>query len=248
VTIPLDLPLLSAFFLALMRASSWIVIAPPLANRVIPARIKIGFSAAIALASAPMIKNPPVFGSTEFLMSILLQIGVGLSLGFLTQVLFSVFQGAGGLIDTFSGFTIATFYDPMAESQSTVFARLYQLIAVTLLFVTGAFQLMVLGFMRTFQVIPAGGIPLARLETVLLGALSQFLVAAIEIAGPVLIVLFLSEVMLGILTKAAPQLNVFSVSFSLRIVLALGCIAFALPLLIPSVDAISNQILEKMRF
>ena len=244
--VPFDSFLVSAFFLALLRGSAWLVATPPFSNRAIPGKVKAGIAAGLAIAAAPMIENPPPFGSVAFLNSAILQIFVGFALGFMTQILFAVFSAAGQLVDVFAGYSIAMFYDPMADVQSTVFGKFYALLATTLFFVTGAANLMVRGFLLGFEAIPANGIRLDRFQDLLVNELSQFFIAAIEIAAPVLITLFLTEMVLGILAKAAPSLNVFAIGFPLRVIVALTAVTLAIPLLLPSVGNIADQVVENM--
>lgn len=246
MSLPFDAALVSAFFLAMLRAAGWLFATPPFSNRQIPPRVKAGLAGGLALASAPMIANPPQFGSVAFINSAFLQIVIGLAMGILTQVLFSVFEAAGQLIDVFAGYSIAMLYDPMSETQSTVFGRLYSLLAVTLFFVTGACNLMVHGFINSFKAIPANGMRIESFEDVLVNALGKFLVAAIEIAAPVLITLFLAELVLGILSKAAPSLNVFAVGFPLRVIVALASITIAIPLILPAASNIAGEIVHNM--
>ena len=134
----------------------------------------------------------------------------------------------------------------MSETQTSVFGRTYSLVATTLFFVTGACALMVRGFLASFTAIPADGIKLERFEKLLTHELAAFLVAAVEIAAPVLVTLFLAELVLGVLSKAAPSLNVFALGFPLRVIVALSSVAMALPLLIPSVGHIADQIGSNM--
>jgi len=246
MNLPFDAALVSAFFLALLRGSAWLIATPPFNNRSIPPRVKAGLAAGLALAAAPMIQNPPPFGTVAFMNSAFLQLFVGIALGFMTQLLFAVFQAAGSLIDVFAGYTIAQIYDPMSETQTSVFGRTYSLVATTLFFVTGACALMVRGFLASFTAVPADGIKFDRLEQLFTHELAAFLVAAVEIAAPVLVTLFLAELVLGILSKAAPSLNVFALGFPLRVIVALSSVAMALPLLIPSVGHIADQIGSNM--
>ncbi|MFZ4515040.1 MAG: flagellar biosynthetic protein FliR [Acidimicrobiia bacterium] len=248
MTIPFDAALVSAFFLALLRASAWLISTPPFANRSIPGRVKAGFAAALALVSAPMIHNPPPFGSVAFVNSAVLQLAVGFALGLITQLLFAVFQTAGSLIDVFAGYSIAMLYDPMADTQNTIFGRIYSLIGVTLFFVTGACTMMVKGFIFSFRAIPASGISLANLEQLLTRELGMFMVAAIEIAAPVLVTLFLTELVLGILAKASPSLNVFALGFPLRVIVAITTVMLAIPLLLPAASSIADEIVQTMRW
>ena len=124
-----------------------------------------------------------------------------------------------------------------------IFGRFYELIAVTLLFTTNAYLLLVNGWFRSFKVVPAHGLSFADLSNVLTNNLGQFLVAALEVAGPILGCLFLAEVTLGLLSRAAPSLNVFALAFPLRVIVALIVVALALPLISP---AVSNLVHDAM--
>lgn len=248
MTIPFDAALVSAFFLALLRATAWLVSTPPFANRSIPGRVKVGFAAALALTTAPMIANPPPFGSVAFVNAAVFQLAVGFAMGLITQLLFAVFQAAGSLIDIFAGYSIAMLYDPMSEMQTTVFGRIYALLGVTLFFVTGACAMMINGFILSFKAIPASGIRLDNLEKLLTDQLGMFFIAAIEIAAPVLVTLFLTELVLGVLAKASPSLNVFAIGFPLRVIVALTTVAFAIPLVVPAASSIGDEIVRAMRW
>jgi flagellar biosynthetic protein FliR len=92
------------------------------------------------------------------------------------------------------------------------------------------------GFFRSFDAVPVNGIAAGDMASVLTKNLGVFFVAAIEVAGPILACLFLSELTLGLLAKAAPSLNVFSLAFPLRIVVALVLVGIALPLVVPALD------------
>ena len=156
-----------------------------------------------------------------FLAALLTQVLVGITLGLFTMVLVNALQTAGALVDLFAGFSLAAIYDPINQSQVAVFGRFYELLAVTLLFSTNAYLVIVNGWFRSFDLVPAHGLAIANIADILTKNLGEFLVAAIEIAGPVLGCLFLAEVTLGLLSRAAPQLNVFALAFPLRVVVAL---------------------------
>ena len=162
---------------------------------------------------------------------VILQIATGLALGFLTQLVFSAIQAAGALIDLMGGFTMSQALDPYLNSQSSLFGRFYQMTAITLLFAINGHLLLIKGFMTSFEAVPLGGIQLDNLRTVLLHDVSLFMLAAIEIAGPLMAAFFLAEVALGLLSKAAPQLNVFTFGFPFKILLTLLMVGWAIPLI-----------------
>lgn len=241
MTIPFDPVLVSAFVLALVRASTWIFVSPPFNNKMMPIVVKAGVAAAFALVAAPHVADPRL--SLEvgpFIFALLTQAAVGFTLGFLTLVLVSAIQAAGSLIDLFAGFSLAALYDPFSGAQASVFGRFYQLIAATLLFTTNAHVILVNGFFRSFEAVPVGGIDSGNVSSVLTNNVGQFFVAAIEVAGPVLACLFLSELTLGLLSRAAPALNVFSLAFPLRIIVALIVVGAALPMIVPALDNLTR--------
>ncbi len=157
------------------------------------------------------------------------------------MILVNALQAAGALVDLFAGFSLAAVYDPLNQSNVAIFGRFYELVAITLLFTTNAYLLLVNGWFRSFKVVPAHGLAFADLSNVMTKNLGQFLVAAVEVAGPVLGCLFLAEITLGLLSRAAPALNVFSLAFPLRVIVALVVVALAVPLISPAVGNLVHE-------
>jgi flagellar biosynthetic protein FliR len=223
---------LTGFLLVFVRAIAWIVIAPPFSMRAIPIQVKLGLAGALAVASGPglapesvALETVPLIGAT------LMQVAIGLILGFLTLMFISAVQAAGDMIDLFGGFSISTAFNPLSDSSAGVFGRFYNLLALTLLFAINGHLLLVRGFLTSFEAVPLSGLALNDLSSIFVDTIGQFLLAAIEIAAPLLAVLFLAEVALGLLSRAAPQMNVFALGFSLKIMVALGLAGLALPVL-----------------
>lgn len=242
MTIPIDPLVITAFVLALVRASAWLFVSPPFNTKTIPTTVKVGIAAALALAAAHHITNPRLPTNTAgFIASLIVQVLVGVTLGMFTMLLVNALQAAGSLVDLFAGFSLSAIYDPFNGAQSAIFGRFYQLLATTLLFTTNAYLILVNGFFRSFDVIPAGGLSTTTIASLLTNNLGQFLIAAIEIAGPVLACLFLAEITLGLLARAAPNLNVFSLAFPLRVVIALIVVAIAIPVVSPALGNLVRQ-------
>jgi flagellar biosynthetic protein FliR len=232
VTLEAPAALIVAFVLGIVRASAWLVLVPPFSTRAIPSPVKIGLAAALALPMAPRLaESPPSLDVPSLVGAVVLQVAVGVSLGFLTMLAFAAVQAAGDLIDMFAGFTIAQAYDPLSGTQTSVFGRFYQLLAVTLLFAINGHLLLFRGFLTSFDAVGLHLPPLDQLADVAIGRLALFLLAALEIAAPLLAALFLAEVGMGLLSRAAPQMNVFVLGFPLKILLTLGLVGLVLPVL-----------------
>ncbi|MGQ0825073.1 MAG: flagellar biosynthetic protein FliR [Actinomycetota bacterium] len=242
MTFAFDPTLVTAFALALVRASAWLFISPPFNNRVIPIPVKAGVAAVLALAAAPHVADPELPLETgPFVGALVAQAVVGFVLGMLTLLLVNAVASAGALVDLFAGYSLAMVYDPMSDTQNSVFGRFYQLIAATLLFTTNAHLVLVNGFFRSFEAVPLSGVHSGDIASVLTQTLGQFMIAAIEVAGPVMACLFLAEFTLGLLTRAAPQLNVFALAFPLRVGVALVVVGIAIPLLGPATENLVDK-------
>jgi flagellar biosynthetic protein FliR len=247
MTFSFDPLVLTAFALAMVRATAWIFVSPPFNTRMVPIVVKLGISASLAIAAAPKLAQQPLpLDTPSFLGALVVQALVGFSLGFLTIILVNALQAAGAFIDLFAGFSLAAVYDPMNNNQVAIFGRFYELLAITLLFTTNAYLVLVDGWFRSFEVVPASGLEIGVLADLLTKNLGQFFIAAVEVAGPVLGCLFLTEVVLGVLSRAAPSLNVFSLAFPLRVVVALIAVGLAIPLVGPALGNLVHNAVQPL--
>ncbi len=233
MTLETAFPALLALLLAAVRSAAWVVVSPPFATRLVPGSIKAVIAIALALPMAPgLAVDLPQLGTPDLIAAVLLQALTGAGLGFLTYLLFAAVQAAGDLIDLFGGFQLASAFDPLSMSQNSVFGKIHQWLALTLLFATNAHLMIIRGFLTSYDAIPATkGIDLARLGPAVITGLGQFFVSALEIAAPLVAVLFMADVGLGLLTRVSPQLNAFSLGFPIKIFMTVSLIGFTFPLL-----------------
>ncbi|MGD9793751.1 MAG: flagellar biosynthetic protein FliR [Acidimicrobiia bacterium] len=245
VTLPTEL--LAGFLLALVRTSAWLVVTPPFNSNAIPQRVKFGLSASLALVLAPTVTlDPTLFQFWPFATAVAYQAFVGLVLGFAVYLIFAVVQIAGELVDLQSGFSAASLYDPFTNAAATPIGRLYQLMAVTLLFAINGHLLLVRGFVNSYQAAPLSGVTLEAVASLFTTELGRFLMSAVEIAAPLVAALFLAELAMGLLNRAAPQMNVLTIGFIVKILLALLLVGVALPLLPGAVEGLLGDALTSM--
>ena len=236
--------LLVAFLLATVRTSAWIVLVPPFGGRTIPGITKAALSMALAFPVAnrlaPQAPEPQL---GPMLSAILMNVAAGLTLGIVTLVLFSAIRAAGELIDFIGGFSLTQAFDPMMLQNSSIFGRFNQLLAVTLLFASDGYLIIVKGLLSSYDALPLHGTaPLKVLQELITKDVGTFMVSAVEIAGPLLAVLFLADIGLGLLTKAAPSLNVFSLGFPLKILITLSLIGVTFLALPEALSALLGKI------
>ncbi|WP_454085672.1 flagellar biosynthetic protein FliR [Georgenia sp. Marseille-Q6866] len=228
--------------LAAVRVTVFLVIAPPFNHRAIPATVKAMLGVGLALGLASSMTVPVEVTAATLIAMALSEAVTGAGLGVLVSLIFSAVQSAGRLIDMLGGFELGQALDPMTMTNSGPFGRFYQLIAVVLLFVSDGYQLVVGGLARSFDALPLGAmLDLGALAGQLAEGVSQLFLAAIQVAGPLIAVLFLADVGLGLLTRVAPALNAFALGFPLKILITLTLGSVTLAALPGVVDWLADQ-------
>ncbi len=240
MTVELATPTVLGFLLGTVRAVAWLFVVPPFAGKGIPPVVRLIIACALALPVTPQLAaTAPEMTLTAVVSSVVMQVVAGVSLGFLTFLLFSAIQAAGDLIDLFGGFQLAQGYDPMSNSQNSVFGKIHHMLAVALLFAIDGHLLVVRGFLRTFETLPLdGSLPMDRFVRILTDGLGSFFLAALQIAAPLIGVLFLVDIALGLLTRIAPALNPFQIGFPAKILATLMLVGVMIPLLPQAVQSV----------
>jgi len=243
VNIPLDFAWIEATGLAAVRFTAFIFIAPPFSYGGFPARIKAMLAVGLAVVvSSKVAPGYEVLGTWGFLGALVMQVLIGALLGFLVSVIFSAVQSAGGLIDTFGGFQLAQGFDPGMQINGAQFTRLFQMLALALLFASNGHQLVLAGLVRSFDAVPVdGALDMSKPIEMLVTATSQAIVASLQIAGPLILVLFLADAGLGLITRVAPALNAFAMGFPLKILLTFTLVGTVLAVLPNVIDALSDD-------
>lgn len=245
-----DYPLetLVGLLLATVRTASWLLLAPPFSHRAIPAPVKALLALALGLAVLPDVPPSLMAGGLDagaLTVAAVQEVVVGSALGFLCMLMFAAVQAAGDLIDMFGGFNMSAMFDQQTGTNSSVMGRAYQMTALTLLFASNAHLLMIRGLMRTFDVLPVGQLlDMSTMAQMATEGLTGMFLAALQIAGPLIAVLFLTDVGLGLLTRVAPALNAFALGFPLKIFVTLVIVGISFSVLPQIVSALADQAVE----
>ncbi|HEV7949199.1 MAG TPA: flagellar biosynthetic protein FliR [Glaciihabitans sp.] len=249
MTFELNTYWLEAVMLASVRMVAFVVIAPPFSYRAFPGQVKAMLAVGLAVAVSPrVVPGYVALADVAFIGAIIAELLTGAALGFLVYVAFAAVQSAGNLIDMFGGFQLAQGFDPQSMVNGAQFSRLFHLTAIALLFASGAYQLILGGLFRTFDAVPLGGsIAEGLTAEIVVSSVTTMFLSAVQIAGPLVIVLFLADAGLGLLTRVAPALNAFALGFPLKIFLTLalgGLVLAVLPAVVTSTtDAVTRMLL-----
>ena len=230
---------LAGFLVAVARTAGFVLVAPPFSTRSVPARARTGIALGLALPlMAYTVPAAPALDSTALVLSMGAQVLMGAVLGFLVLLAVATVQAVGDLVDLVGGFQMAMGLDPMQLVQTSVMGRLTQFTATVLLFLTDGHLVVLTGLARSVQAMPTWRLDLGEAAGAVTKHFGDLVTGAVEVAAPVLAVMLVADVALGLLTRAAPALNAFSLGFPLKILLTLlvmGLLVARLPDLVTQV-------------
>lgn len=237
-----------AYVLAAVRILAWLAIVPPFSSRAVPVVAKVLLAVGLAFALTPSLHLTSVPSDAVELAGFALQEALlGATMGFVTYLVFAAVQAAGDLIDVFGGFSLAMAFDPLSFNSNSVFGKLYQMLAMMLLFATNAHLLVIGGLLETFHKMPVGSVwRAADVTQVVTVAFGVFFTSAVQIALPLVGVLFLADLGLALLTKVAPQLNAIGIMFPAKIGLTLMVVGLSFPVLPRVVDRLVDTAIQAM--
>lgn len=230
------LPWLYAVMLAFTRFSFGLTMTPLFSAFGVPVMARLMFTLALAILAATHATPPlaEVNWSLASLAPALMQealIGLLLALGI--HAALAAFTVAGRVVDTQLGFMLGAMLDPVSKGHAAVIATALNLLAVVLFFVTDVHQIVLMGYYQSFAVLPLGqpadlGDPMRIVQA--LGAMFSlgFLMAA-----PVVVALWLADVVVAVVSRNMPQMNVLFLSIPLKILLGLAVMASALTVMFP---------------
>jgi flagellar biosynthetic protein FliR len=229
---------LAAFAWPLARIMALIASAPVIGNPSLPVSVKIGIGLLLTVLVAPLLPAPPSLDPASAIGLLILaqQVLIGLAMGFAMQVVFSAAEMAGELIGLQMGLGFATLYDASVPGFIPVIGQ-YLGIVVSLAFLAIDGHLLLLSaLVESFQVLPIA--PLSapsglRAVAEWGGSIFSY---SLALSLPLLAALLVTNLALGILTRAAPQLNIFAVGFPLTILMGILVLALVLPNFAPVLE------------
>ncbi|HZJ93633.1 MAG TPA: flagellar biosynthetic protein FliR [Thiopseudomonas sp.] len=214
---------ISSFLLPLFRIAAVLMVMPIIGTQLVPQRVRLYMSLAITLLLVPVLPDMPPVDALS-LQSILLigeQIVIGAMLGFSLQLFFHIFVFAGQLISMQMGLGFASMMDPATGVSVPVLGQ-FLLMLVSLLFLAMNGHLVVFDILaESFVTLPVGQALNVDHFALLAGRLSWVIGAALLLALPAVSALLVINIAFGVMTRAAPQLNIFTIGFPLTLVMGL---------------------------
>ena len=241
---------IAALMWPLTRILGLIAASPMWGNATIPVAVKVALGVLIAMVITPAIPALPAADpmSMAGLMIVLRELLIGLGMGFTMRIVFAGVEMAGEVSSLTMGLGFATFFDPQSSGRSSAVSQFLALVATTLFVASNAHLVLIEVLAESFISMPVSAAPMAAgapLELALWG--QRIFSAGLQLSLPIVAALLITNVALGILTRAAPQLNIFGIGFSVSLGVGLLAICLVLPYLGTPLQNLINEGIEATR-
>ncbi|MEW6676546.1 MAG: flagellar biosynthetic protein FliR [Pseudomonadota bacterium] len=237
--------LLALFLFPFVRIAAWLFFDPLLGNRAAPASTRLVLAVVLTVAVAPILPNPQQLQlmSGDGLLVLLQQIAIGSALGFSLRIVFAAVEYAGQIMGLQMGLSFATLFDPINGAQTPVISQFLVLSSALILFAFNGHHVVIDALAQSFIDIPVG----ASLGAAGFFGLVQWggalFMTGLHIALPVTAALLATNLTIGMMTRAAPQLNIFAVGFPLTLGAGFLVLYFTLVYLPASLENLWGQAL-----
>ena len=238
------------YLLPIFRVAAFVMAAPILSTGMIPVNVRMILSIAIAIAIFPSLTPDdsvdPV--SLEMFFLILQQILIGASLGFVMQFIFAAVVMGGQVIGMQMGLGFAQMMDPQTGVNVPVVSQFYNIIAVLLFLSINGHLVLIQILGESFNLIPIGGVglPLSAIESLVYFSAWVFSGALIMVL-PAVVALLMINMVMGVITRATPQMNIFAVGFAITITAGFIVIMVTLSTALPQLSLLFNEGFSFMR-
>jgi flagellar biosynthetic protein FliR len=222
----------ASFFLPMIRIGAMFTAVPLFSLQAVPARVRLILTAAMTFVVMPMLPALPAVDmmSYEGVMIAVQQVIIGLTIGFIVQMVFAALAFAGQSIGLGMGLGFASMVDPQNGQQAPLVSQLYTMTGTLVFLSLDGHLLLIKMLLDSFTSLPIGQDGLAKADIwTLIAWSSRMFAGGVLLAMPLVISLLLVNIGFGVATRAAPQLNIFSVGFPVTLMLGLALIWLTFP-------------------
>ncbi len=214
----------------------------PIFNRKdFPSLVKIPFALIITIFIVPFLSPEKCLTECDsFALSLLLNVVVGAMIGYMAQLITIAIDCGAEMINMQMGLSSATALDPTTQSQVSILTKVISLMGILIFIHLGGIYWLFKALVRSFEIFPmyASHVPLAQLVKMdlLIKMSSNTLYMGLQIASPILLATLAQDIILGVISRTAPQVNVFQLSFLFKPVLGAAIMVWILPMLMNIIE------------
>lgn len=242
---------LEYFLLIMIRISMFVATAPLFSQKGIPRQVKVGFSFFMAallfgvIQDRPLLEYNTVWGYATIVIK---EAITGALIGFAANICTMITAFAGQIIDMEIGLSMVNLIDPTTNTNVSISGVLYQYVITLILLISGMYEYMVRALAETYVLIPVNGAILdsEKILNSVLVFLVDYISIGFRICLPVFAVMILLNAILGIMTKVAPQLNMFSIGMQFKVLTGLATLFITVGMLPMASDMIFGEVKKMM--
>ncbi len=224
------------FLYVFARLSAAIVVAPFFGARGVPPQVKVGLALLLSLVVLPLQRAPSMTPPDNLLVFATVlgsEVLVGLALGIGVMFVITSLEMGASLVGVQIGYSIGSVIDPLTGAQSGAIEQFYRLVATLVFFVVNGHHMVISSLVLSFNVVHAGSADLSLIAGERsVPFFASLFVIALRVALPVIVALLLADLVLGMLGRAVPQLNVLVVGMPVKIGAGLFVAALSVPLMV----------------
>lgn len=239
---------LAAFFWPYVRILALMAASPMFGARGVPNTVKVVIAFAITIIIAPLLPTMPSVSPTSAagMLIMLQQLMIGYGMGLVLRLAFSATEMGGHIMGLQMGLGFATFFDPQNGTQVPLLGQFLGVMAMLLFLSFNGHLMVIAALVESFHTLPIGEFVAVKNWKALALAGSNVFSWGLLISMPVLAAVMMANAALGVLTRAAPQLNIFAVGFPITLGLGFFVLAFSLPYFLPLFQGMIEQSINTM--
>ncbi|MEQ8836676.1 MAG: flagellar biosynthetic protein FliR [Lacipirellulaceae bacterium] len=222
----------AAFTLVLARVGALVMTAPILGTKAAPIQFRAFLAIALTLLVTPMFGSAPTADVTNLLQfgkAVMSEALVGMLLGLGVMILLSGVQVSGQIVSQMGGTAVAESFDPTLDTNLSVYSQLFYFLTLTMFVLLDGHRLIMGALLDTYVWLPPGEATLGpSYVEALTSILGQSFLLGVRAAAPAMIALFLSTLVLGLIGRTMPQINILVIGFGIKAMLTLGCLFISL--------------------
>ena len=231
---------LAAFFFVFARLLGFMRFAPVFNRKEIPSLVKLGLAFVIGIILTSILKPAAVGTYDSFILSIFLNFVVGGIIGYMAQLILLAVDAGGDMINMQMGLSSAMVLDPTSGTQVSILTKLIALMGILIFINIGGVYWLFKALLRSFEIFPvySSAMQISKLANMelLIKLSSNTLYMGLQIAAPILLATLAQDIILGVISRTAPQVNVFTLSFLFKPVIGAAILVWILPMLMNVIE------------
>ncbi len=241
-----------AFLLIAFRISGLAMTAPFFSSASIPRKVKVGLTLALAVVIFPTVDKSGLIvpdNTAGYLAAVLAEIAVGAIIGLVVSLIFAAIQLGGFIAARQVGLAIAHIYDPFTRQQTSIVSQVYFFFALAIFLMVGGHHVILRTVAASFNIVPLAGFVPGRdlgiaISTNMAG---QMFAVAVKLSAPAVITLMMTTMVMAIIARTVPEMNIFNIGFAVRLGLGLGVLTLMMPALGAVFQALFSSLGDNLR-